>query len=174
MFDKIVEFVVRFAELFYFWRIVDQWERGIVLRLGRAVRDAKPGVCWVWPLAIERVVVEDTYERPATLQVQSLTTADGVSVALSAVVVFKVQNARRVILKSGGHEEALLSVVPAVVATHVTGANWEDLTSDEFLATVTTDVRAEAKSWGIRVQSVRFANLVRARTLRLLAEQSHS
>jgi regulator of protease activity HflC (stomatin/prohibitin superfamily) len=174
MFDRLVDLFISFIDLFFVWNVVEEWQRGVVLRFGRPVRDVTPGLNWIWPLRIERIVTEDIYERPATLQVQSLTTADEQSVAMSVLVVFKVQNARRVILKSGGHEEALMSVVPAVVARHVTGANWSDLTTQEFWGTVTSDVRQEARAWGVKVLSVRFANLVKAPTLRLLQEQSHS
>jgi regulator of protease activity HflC (stomatin/prohibitin superfamily) len=174
VFDRLVELFLQFCDLFFVWNVVDEWQRGVVLRFGRPVRDAKPGIVWLWPLRIERVVVEDMFERPAALPVQSLTTADGHGVAVSAIIVYRVQNARKVILRTGGHEQALIATVPAVVASHVTAAKWEDLMSQEFLDAVTSDVRAEAKTWGIKVLSVRFGNVAKAPTLRLLAEQSHS
>ncbi len=167
MFEKLVDFLLGVIELFYVTRVVSDWEQGVVLRFGRYKRDASPGLRWVWPLGIERLVTTVNFPRPARLPPQSLTTSDGVAVVVSAVVTHKVQNARKVLLECGDAEEALLDSLTGVIASHVTGATWSDLTGAEFWDTVTSDACKKAKSWGVKVLSVQPADVARCRSLRL-------
>lgn len=167
MLDKLIELLVQFIELFYVWRICDQWERGVVLRFGKFNRLVKPGRLWVWPLGIERVLTEDTYQKVATLPTQSLTTADGKGVVLTPVLTYRVRNAKKVILQAGGHEEAVLAIVPGTVSELVSGGRWADLVTEEWRATVLSACQERAGEWGMQVLDVRFADLVQARTYRL-------
>lgn len=174
MLDRIIDFVVQFIELFFICRIVDQWERGLVLRFGRFQRLVKPGVVWTLPLGIDRVLKEDTYRKVAALPPQSLTTADGRSVIVSPVVTYRVRNAKKVILQAGGHEEAIVASVPGTIGKLVMAANYSDLNTEEFRSTVTSASDEEAREWGMEIEDVRFANLVAARSYRLFAEQNHN
>lgn len=171
--DRLVDLFVQFLHLFRFWAVVDQWEDGIVMTLGRERKKVKKGLNFVWPLGIDHVLTEAVYRRPAVLQSQSLTTADGVPVIITPIVFFRIKNARRLILKSGGHEEAIMAIVPGIVTGHVAGANWTDLAGDEFRQAVTSDSREAAREWGIDVIEVTWKDLVRTRTYRLIAEQNH-
>lgn len=171
MFDRIVDFLLSIIGLFKFWAVVDQWERGIVVRLGRYNRMARPGFMWIWPFSVEHVLVEDTYKKVTHLHPQSLTTADGKSVVASAVVTYRVRNAKKVILTAGGHEEAIVASVPGTIGKFVMAANYTDLNTEEFRSTVTTACNEEASAWGMEIEEVRFANLVAARSYRLFAEK---
>lgn len=168
--EKIVDFLLGCIDLFFFVRIVDPWEGGVVLRLGRYHRTVKPGWRLLWPLGIERLCTVDTYPRISRLSTQSLTTADGTAVVISAVVTHKVTNPKRVLLECGDAEEALIDSLTGTLAEHVTGASWKDLTTDEFWETVTTYAGKRAKKWGVKVLSVQPADVARCRSLRLFSQ----
>jgi len=165
--EKIVDVLLSCIELFYFLRIVDPWEAGVVIRMGRYHRTVESGWHWLWPLGFERLITQDMYLIPTRLGVQNLTTADGVEVGISAVVTWRAQNVRKVLLECGGHEEALLDSTSGVLASHVTGSTWADLTSEEFKQTITTDVAAKAKKWGVKVSEVQLRDVTRCSSLRL-------
>ena len=173
MLDRLVELVIQFVDLFFFTRVVDQWERGIVLRFGKLARKVKPGLRFVAPFGIERLLLESVYARPAVLESQSLTTADGVSVVITPIVLFQVRDAAKLLLKSGGQEEAVVDAVAGVVTAHVTGAKWADLTTDEFRATVVADAAANARVWGIDIRNITWKDLVQTPTYRLIQETNH-
>lgn len=174
-FEKIVDVLLSCVELFYFVRIVDAWESGVVLQFGRFRRAVGPGWRLVCPFGIDRLITVDTYPRISRLQTQSLTTADGVAVVLSAVVTHKVVNPKKVILDCGDAEEALIDSLTGTLAEHVTGAMWVDLTREEFWRTVTTYAGKRAKKWGVKVLSVQPADVARCKSLRLFGSQpSHS
>lgn len=167
MLDRLIDFLLSVVDLFYFVRVVDSWEKGVVLRLGRYRRTVGPGWHLVWPLMIERVITADVYARPFRLPPQSLTTSDDIAVVVSAVVTCKVANVRKVLLDCGNHEEALADSLTGTIAQHVTGAAWSDLTTEEFWSTVTTATHERARKWGLKVIEVQPADVTRCKSLRL-------
>lgn len=81
-------------------RILDEWERGVILRLGRALPDAKgPGLILLIPV-IDRMRKVDT--RIVTLQVppQEVITRDNVSTKVTAVILFRVIDAHAAITRN--------------------------------------------------------------------------
>jgi regulator of protease activity HflC (stomatin/prohibitin superfamily) len=81
-------------------KILNEWERGVVLRLGRARPGIKgPGLIWLIPL-IDRIIKVDT--RQITMQVtpQEIITRDNVSTRVTAVCIFRVIDPNKAILQS--------------------------------------------------------------------------
>jgi regulator of protease activity HflC (stomatin/prohibitin superfamily) len=81
-------------------RILREYERGVVFRLGNALAEAKgPGLVFIIPFGIDRMVKVD--QRVMTMDVppQDVITRDNVSVKVNAVVYLKVVSARKAILE---------------------------------------------------------------------------
>ena len=97
-----------------------------------------------------------------------MTTADDVSVSVSVVVTWRVRSVRKLLLQVVGKEQAMLDAATGVIARHVVGARWSDLASEEFLDTITSEIAARAKKWGIVVDEVTWHDLVKAQTYRIL------
>lgn len=175
MFDKLIDVVINFIDLFYFVRVVDAWERGIVLRLGQVHRNVRPGLVFHLPFGIERVVCEDVNDRVAdNMPTQSLTTADGVGVVLTPLVVYAVKNVKRLVLRAGGKEEAVVDSVCGVISDHVARVNWADLHTEEFQQTVLSAANERASYWGVAIRAVAFKDLVKTRSLRIFNESRHA
>jgi regulator of protease activity HflC (stomatin/prohibitin superfamily) len=96
----LVVLVIIFALLAASVRILKEWERGVILRLGRALPGVKgPGLILLIPI-IDRLLKVDT--RIVTLQVppQEIITRDNVSTKVTAVVLFRVVDANAAITKN--------------------------------------------------------------------------
>jgi regulator of protease activity HflC (stomatin/prohibitin superfamily) len=81
-------------------RILDEWERAVVLRLGRALPGVKgPGLIVLIPL-VDRMRKVDT--RTVTLQVppQEIITRDNVSTTVTAVILFRVIDANAAVTRN--------------------------------------------------------------------------
>lgn len=172
MFDKLVDVLLQWLDLFAFVRIVHTYEKAVVLRLGRYHRTLEPGWHFVLPFRIEETLHEHVVPTTTNLAPQSLTTADDVSVVCAAVVTWQVRNVRKILLECEGKEQVMLDACAGVIAQHVTGATWRDLTTDEFARTVTSDVRSRAKKWGIRVIQVQFTDVAKCRAYRLVSSST--
>lgn len=70
-------------------RIVKQWERGVVLRLGKLIGVRDPGFRMIIPV-VDRMIKVDTRIVTYELEPQELITRDNVTIKVNAVVYFKV------------------------------------------------------------------------------------
>src|SRR3989344_4456620 len=78
-------------------RILQEYERGVVLMLGRFWKVKGPGLVWVIPL-IQTMRVVDTRVVTMDVEPQDVITKDNVSVMVNAVVHFRVVDPRRATL----------------------------------------------------------------------------
>ena len=95
-------FLIALAILFFFFlsgvRIVNEYENGVVFRLGRYTGLKRGGFRWLIPF-IERMVIVDMRTVARDVPPQDVITRDNVSVKVSAVVYFRVMQADKAVLQ---------------------------------------------------------------------------
>lgn len=72
------------------FRIAQEYQRGVVFRLGRYKGLRGPGLYWIIPLAIERSVSVDIRTRTVSAEQQETITRDSVTVKLNAVLWYRI------------------------------------------------------------------------------------
>ena len=72
-------------------RVIAQYEKGLVLRLGRYRRTVDPGLTWLVPV-IEGVIKIDMRERVINVEPQKVITKDNVSVTVDAVIYYRISD----------------------------------------------------------------------------------
>jgi regulator of protease activity HflC (stomatin/prohibitin superfamily) len=81
-------------------RVLREYERGVVFRLGNALRQVKgPGLVLIIPFGVDRMIKVDMRVMTMDVPPQDVITRDNVSIKVDAVVYFKVIDARRAILE---------------------------------------------------------------------------
>ena len=81
-----VALVLVIAILFSGLRIAQEYQRGVLFRLGRFQRLRGPGLFWIIPLGIERSVTIDIRTRTISAEQQETITRDSVTVKVNAVL----------------------------------------------------------------------------------------
>lgn len=71
-------------------RVAQEYERGVVFRLGRYLGIRGPGLYWIIPLGIDRSVTIDTRIRTVSAEQQETITRDSVTVKLNAVLWYQI------------------------------------------------------------------------------------
>src|SRR3989344_8867325 len=79
-------------------RVIDQYERGVVLTLGRYTGTRPPGLTWLL-IGIQRMTKVDLRVDTVDIPQQEVITKDNVTVGINAVVYFRVANAEKAILE---------------------------------------------------------------------------
>ncbi len=79
-------------------RIAQEYERGVVFRLGRYQATRGPGLYWIAPLGIERAVTVDLRTRTVTAEQQETITRDSVTVKINAVIWYRVVDPSRSVI----------------------------------------------------------------------------
>jgi regulator of protease activity HflC (stomatin/prohibitin superfamily) len=133
-------------------KILKEYERGVVFRLGRMVPPRGPGIIYVIPL-VEKFLRIDM--RTVTMDVppQDVITRDNVSVKVSAVVYFRVIDANRAIREVANYLFATSQLAQVTLRSICGQAELDELLSerDKINTRIQTILDSETDPWGIKV-----------------------
>jgi regulator of protease activity HflC (stomatin/prohibitin superfamily) len=137
-------------------KIIAEYERGVIFRLGRLLPEAKgPGLVLVFR-PIDRMVRVDL--RTVTLDVppQDVITRDNVSVKVNAVVYFRVMDPRRAIVEVESYHYATSQLAQTTLRSVLGQVELDDLLSErERLNQQLQQILDQhTDPWGIKVSSV--------------------
>jgi regulator of protease activity HflC (stomatin/prohibitin superfamily) len=148
-------------------RIVQEYERGVIFRLGRLVGARGPGLFFIIPF-VDRMVKVDL--RVVTMDVppQDVITKDNVTVRVDAVVYFRVVDPEASVVKVLNHFQAT-SLISQTTLRNVLGQSELDelLTQREKLnQTLQQIVDEQTDPWGVKVSIVEIKNVELPETMR--------
>lgn len=138
-------------------RILNEYERGVVFRLGKCVDGVKgPGLVLIIPFGIDRMVKVDLRIITMDVPTQDVITRDNVSVKVNAVVYFHVVSARRAILEVEHYLYATSQLAQTTLRS-ICGQHELDylLTERKAINIAIQDVLdRETDPWGVKVNNV--------------------
>lgn len=143
-------------------RIALQWDRAVVLRLGKFNRLAGPGVFFLIPF-IDRVTrYVDMRVRATDFQAESTLTRDTVPVNVDAICFWLIWDAKKAVLEVESFYRAIvLSAQTALRDTIGRHTLAEMLTEREQLGKALQEVLdAKTNPWGITIQSVEIRDVI--------------
>lgn len=165
MIDRLIEFILNIVDIFFFAKIVNDYEEGVMLRFGKFNRILLPGFHWRIPFKIEDPIVTSVVPDVSRLPTQVFTLQDGTDIAATAVLTYKVHNVKKALLEVEDAETSLHDAVSGTIRRLMTPHSFEDLQSPEKCAeiemAVAKDIRSDAFKWGFEVIRVQFPDLVR-------------
>ncbi len=137
-------------------RMANQWERAVVLRLGRFVRLSGPGMFLVWPVVEGIYSYVDLRVRTTSFYTEQTLTRDTVPVDVDAVFYWMVADAKRVSLEVADYREAVFWAAQTALRDIIGRSLLAELLAERERINVdlqkTIDQRTEP--WGISVQAV--------------------
>jgi regulator of protease activity HflC (stomatin/prohibitin superfamily) len=137
-------------------RIVNEWDRGILLRLGRFQRILTPGIVWLIP-GIDRLVSNvDTRIRSTTFAAERTLTRDTVPVNVDAVLFWVVTDAQKAILEVKDYVSTISWSAQTALRDVIGKSELARMISDRASLDKELGAIIDAKTseWGITVQSV--------------------
>jgi regulator of protease activity HflC (stomatin/prohibitin superfamily) len=151
--------IVLVAILIWFWNsiyVIKEWERGVVLRLGRLLPVAKgPGINLVF-YPIE--VLTRISMRIETLDVppQDIITRDNVSVKVNAVCYFRVVDANMALSQVQNYTYATSQLAQTTIRSVVGQFELDEILSqrDRVNAKLQVILDTDTEPWGIKVSKV--------------------
>jgi regulator of protease activity HflC (stomatin/prohibitin superfamily) len=137
-------------------RMVKDWERGVLLRLGKYRAVLQPGISWVVPGFDSLAARVDMRIRSTTFSAEKTLTRDTVPVNVDAVMFWVVTDARRAILEVEQYDTTVGWAAQTTLRDVIGKADLVRMISDrENLDTeLQSIIDAKTSDWGITVQSV--------------------
>jgi regulator of protease activity HflC (stomatin/prohibitin superfamily) len=141
-------------------RIINQYERGVVLRLGKYQDTREPGLRWIIPV-IDRMIKVDIRITTVDIPRQEAITKDNVPVGINAVVYFKVEKAEDAVLKVENYSYAVSQYALATLRDIIGGVELDTLlTERERIASdIKKVVDTETAPWGIDVTAIKIQDI---------------
>jgi regulator of protease activity HflC (stomatin/prohibitin superfamily) len=136
-------------------KILQEYERGVIFRLGRVTGARGPGIIYVIPL-IEQMVRMDL--RTITLDVpsQDVITRDNVSIKVNAVLYFRVLDATRAVIEVQNYLYATSQIAQTTLRSVCGQAYLDELLAEreKFNARLQEIIDTHTEPWGVKVVSV--------------------
>jgi regulator of protease activity HflC (stomatin/prohibitin superfamily) len=136
-------------------RVVNEYERGVIFRLGRLVGARGPGLFFILPF-VERMVKVDL--RVVTMDVprQDVITRDNVTVKVDAVVYFKVVDPEMAVVKVTDYIRATSLVAQTTLRSVLGQSDLDELLSkrDDVNQRLQHIIDEATEPWGVKVSIV--------------------
>lgn len=151
----IVVLVILFIFLLSALKVLKEYQRGVIFRLGKVIGLKGPGLIIVWPL-IDNIRRVDL--RIVTMDVppQDIITMDNVSVRVNAVVYFRVVDPKSAVLEVENYIYATSQLAQTTLRSVLGEASLDQLLSerDDINAKLQDILDRMTDPWGIKVGTV--------------------
>ncbi len=166
--------------VFYFLssaiKILKEYERGVVFRLGRIIPVRGPGLVIIWPV-IDRLVRVSLRTVTMDVPAQDIITKDNISVKVNAVIYFRPMDPVKAITEVEDFYYATSQMSQTTLRSILGQSQLDDLLSkrDELNAELQKVIDFQTEPWGIKVTTVEVKNVdLPAEMQRAIARQAEA
>ncbi len=141
-------------------KVVNQYERGVVLTLGKYTGMRDPGLRVIVPI-FQQMMRVDVRSTPIDVPKQEIITKDNVTVGVDAVVYLRVIDAAKATLETTNYIYATSQFAQAALRDVSGNVDLDDLLAkrEEISQQIKLIVDAETDKWGIDVENVKIQNI---------------
>lgn len=137
-------------------RIASEWQRAVILRLGRFNRVAGPGIYLVFPAIDSVAQVVDLRIQTTMITAEQALTRDTVAVGVDAIVFWQVENAESAAIRIADYRQAIERVAQTSLREMIGATDLSKLLSDRKAADeqLRITITSKTSTWGVTASSV--------------------
>ena len=157
-------------------KVIDQYERGVVLTLGKYSGTREPGLTWVIPI-FQRIIKVDIRIDTIEIPQQEVITKDNVTVGINAVVYFNVNDPQKAVLEIQNYINAASTYSQAALRDVIGGVELDTLLSerDKVAEEIKKIVDVATEPWGVVVSAIKIQDIeLPADMKRIMAKQAEA
>ena len=141
-------------------KVVAQWERMIILRLGKFHALADPGLRLLVPIFDTPIFVEMRVQTVDVSRQQAIT-QDNVPVLVNGVIFFKVVQPEPAALQVENYRQAILRLAQATLRDVVGKLSLDELLShqERLESEIARNVEAASRAWGLHVEAIKLEDI---------------
>ena len=176
MLEPVFDFLAGLRDELTPWVIIDAFEGGVLLRLGKYKKTLGPGFHWRLPF-VDDAVTQITNWIQLNIPCQTLTTQDGKAVNISYTVDYRIVDAKPAILELCDVREKIGQTVVRLVAQAVFENVWEDCLILDLSGSIRDDLAEIMAPLGVEIaeDGGSFRDFSQARSIRHFQEHlNHS
>jgi regulator of protease activity HflC (stomatin/prohibitin superfamily) len=157
-------------------RILREYERGVIFRLGKLLGAKGPGLIFLIPI-VDRMVRMDLRVVTINVERQEMMTRDNVPVSVDAVVYFRVVDPQSAVVKVENFLKATSLIAQTTLRSVIGQAPLDDLLSqrESINQTLQDIIDKQTEPWGVKVTAVEVKDVVLPDTMkRAMAKQAEA
>ena len=141
-------------------RVAAQWERGIVLRLGKFHTVRGPGMIYIVPF-LDDIRFVDLRLLTLNIPKQQVITKDNVPAAIDGVLFYCVSSAEKAVLAIQDYAFAIAQYAQATLRDVVGGLSLDELLSEreQIQKRIAELVEERIRDWGLHMDSIRLQDI---------------
>lgn len=141
-------------------KILKEYERGVVFRLGRVIPVKGPGLVIIWPI-IDKLVKVSLRTVAFDVPPQDVITRDNISVKVNAVVYFRVIDTIKAITAVEDFYYATSQISQTTLRSILGQSQLDDLLSkrEDINAELQKVIDQQTEPWGVKVATVEVKNV---------------
>jgi regulator of protease activity HflC (stomatin/prohibitin superfamily) len=162
--------------LFATVKIINQYERGVILTLGKYTGTRTPGINIIIPI-VQHMMKVDMRILTVDIPQQEVISKDNVPLNINAVVYYQIENAEKAILNIQDYPTAVADFSQVALCDVVGGFELDQILSDrESIAEKIKEiVDHTTESWGINITAIKLQDIeLPADMKRIMAKQAES
>ena len=142
-------------------RILFEYERGVVFRLGKLIRARGPGLIFLIPFGVERMRKMDLRIVALDIAPQDIITRDNVSVKVNAVVYFRVIDQAKAVVEIEDYNFATSQLAQTTLRSVIGQSELDELLAErERINGILREILDEGTDpWGIEVVRVEIKDI---------------
>src|SRR5215831_16872122 len=135
-------------------RIAQEYQRGVLFRLGRYVGLRGPGLYWIIPLGIERAMTIDIRTRTVSAEQQETITRDSVTVKLNAVLWYRIIDAAKSVIAVENVGAAVYQLALTSLRNSIGQHDLDEVLQerDKINGLLRENIAASTMRWGVEVE----------------------
>lgn len=167
MLNNLVEIVRQFLEVFIWWTVIQPWEQGLRVRLGKSPRLLSPGLHFKFPYA-DAIYRQAIRRRNSNFGPQTVTTLDGHTLTICGTIAYSIRDLLELYDRLHHPEDAITSTATASIAAFISRHNLVDCPPNAVADACKADLGL--RKFGILVHDVSLTTYARVRTYRLITD----
>ena len=153
--------VIIFAFLAASIRIVPEYQRLIVFRLGRSIGERGPGMVLLIPI-VDRAVIVDLREQVREIPVQTSITQDNAPISIDFLWFYKVFDAAKTVMEVGNFELAAQGIATTTLRSVIGSIPLDGVLSEREQINNALRKRLDevTERWGVKVTNVEIREII--------------
>ena len=135
-------------------RVAQEYERGVIFRLGRLKGLRGPGLYWIIPLGIERSVTIDIRTRTVSAEQQETITRDSVTIKVNAVLWYRITDANKSVIEVADAPAAVYQLALTGLRNIIGQHDLDEVLQErnKINDLLRASIASETGAWGLEVQ----------------------
>src|SRR5580700_5295662 len=135
-------------------RVAQEYQRGVVFRLGRYQGLRGPGLYWIIPLGVERSVTIDIRTRTVSAEQQETITCDSVTIKVNGVLWYRIEDAAKSVISVADAPAAVYQLALTGLRNIIGQHDLDEVLQErnKINALLRESIAGSTSEWGLEVQ----------------------